>query len=107
MRAEPAMEFRLSLGNPSGQCLADLLNLLVPEEELRRYILRSLGIKKGDLLVCVRLGERYYVIRRPSKKERLNRSREPILVTRERTQYFAELGNDFHVDQADFSKFAF
>jgi hypothetical protein len=107
MRAEPAMEFRLSMRNPSGQCLKELLDLRVPEEELRYYIVTSLDIRNGDLLVCEKLGGRYFVIRRPSKKERQNRSSAPILVTRERTQYFAELGTDFDIDQADFSRFAF
>lgn len=107
MRAEPAMEFRFCLRNPSGQCLKELLDLQVPEDNLRNYIASSLNINDGDLLVCEKSGQRYFVIRRPSKKERQSRSNAPILVTRERTQYIAELGTDFEINQADFLKFAF
>ncbi|MCI0601807.1 hypothetical protein L0156_02230 [bacterium] len=107
MRAEPAMEFRFSLRNLSSQCLKELVDLHVPEDELRYYIVTSLDIKNRDLLVCEKSQGRYFVIRRPSKKECQNRSNAPILITREKTQYFAEFGTDFDIDQADFSRFAF
>lgn len=107
MRREPLMQFCFTLRNPNEDCFRKLQTLGLQRPVLSAFVIIEENIKAGDLLVCEESGGTYFVIARPSKSERQNPMKEPMLLMRERTTLFAEFGKDFTIDEADFSRFPF
>jgi hypothetical protein len=107
LRSEPGTPFRISLTRPDELALLALFDAGLDPQRLNQYVMEAEGIMDGSIFFCEKAENRYYFLRKGSKKERLGLIRDPKAVTSDRTQFLAVLGEDVSIQQLDFSKFTF
>lgn len=106
-RSERIVDVRLFIENINESCFRKIVHAGLTEQDLREFLIRAEDIRVGQLFFYERIGGRIYLLKRVPKKDQLQPQSMPYSLTEDRTISYGIVGQDFSLEEVDFSKYAF